>query len=452
MHPTKTLKEKYLLFFKIFIPILIYQFANYSASFIDTMMTGQFSTQDLAGVSMASSLWNPFFSLLTGIVSALVPIIGHQLGRGEKERIRQELHQFLYLACGLAALLFFVLYFGAIPTLGLFGLESHVLAVGQQYLSFICLGIFPLLLFSVFRSFFDALGLTRLSMYLMLLLVPFNSFFNYVLIFGKFGLPRLGGAGAGLGTSLSYWLLLAVIVVVMQLDKRIRSYKIWQWSPLDKKLLTDGLRLGVPIGLQIFAEVAIFAVVGLLMAKFSSQIIAAHQAAMNFATLMYAFPVSVSMALPIVISYEIGAKDHQAVRDYTRIGRLVAFGFAGFTLTFLYFFRSQVAGLYGHEMEFIKITSNFLTFALFFQLADAFAAPLQGILRGYKDTTMPFIIGVGAYWSVSLPLAFLLENTTSFGPIAYWIGLIAGIATCGLLLQLRLKKVAVQSLSTKQLT
>lgn len=452
MHPTKTLREKYILFFKLFIPILIYQFANFSASFIDTLMTGQFSTQDLAGVSMASSLWNPFFSLLTGIVSALVPIIGHRLGRGEKAAIREELHQFLYLACGLSVFLLLLIYFGAIPALGLFGLEPHVLAVGQQYLSFICLGIFPLLLFSVFRSFFDALGLTRMSMYLMLLLVPFNSFFNYVLIFGKLGLPRLGGAGAGLGTSLSYWLLLVVILVVMQVDERIRAYQIWKWSPINPKLLVDGLRLGLPIGLQIFAEVAIFAVVGLLMAKFSSQIIAAHQAAMNFATLMYAFPVSVSMALPIVISYELGAKRAQAVRDYTRIGRLVAMGFAGFTLTFLYFFRGQVAGLYGHDAEFIQTTSNFLTFALFFQLADAFAAPLQGILRGYKDTTMPFVIGVGAYWSMSLPLAFLLGNTTDLGPVAYWIGLIMGIVSCGLLLQLRLKKVARETLTSTRLT
>ncbi|WP_392379858.1 MATE family efflux transporter, partial [Streptococcus suis] len=85
-----------------FLPILIYQFANFSASFIDTMMTGQFSTLDLAGVSMATSLWNPFFSFLTGIVSALVPIIGHHLGKGDKNKIREEFHQFVYLSGFLA--------------------------------------------------------------------------------------------------------------------------------------------------------------------------------------------------------------------------------------------------------------------------------------------------------------------------------------------------------------
>ena len=100
MYQTHHFKDKFILFLKIFFPILIYQFANYSASFVDTTMTGQFSTTDLAGVSMATSIWNPFFTFLTGIVSALVPIIGHHLGRGKKEEVASDFYQFIYLAFG----------------------------------------------------------------------------------------------------------------------------------------------------------------------------------------------------------------------------------------------------------------------------------------------------------------------------------------------------------------
>ncbi|MCC9746717.1 MATE family efflux transporter, partial [Streptococcus agalactiae] len=102
-------------------------------------------------------------------------------------------------------ILFLIMQFIAQPVLGSLGLEDEVLAVGRGYLNYMLIGIMPLVLFSICRSFFDALGLTRLSMYLMLLILPFNSFFNYMLIYGKFGMPRLGGAGAGLGTSLTYW-------------------------------------------------------------------------------------------------------------------------------------------------------------------------------------------------------------------------------------------------------
>lgn len=205
MYPTHTRKEKFLLFLKIFLPILIYQFANFSASFIDTMMTGQYRTLDLAGVSMATSLWNPFFSFLTGIVSAMVPIIGHHLGRGNRDKIREEFHQFVYLALGLAVILFVLVKVVAGPVLGLLHLDAEVESIAKSYLNYISIGILPLLLFSVCRSFFDALGMTRLSMNLMLLLVPFNSLFNYLFIYGKLGFPTLGGAGAGLGTALAYW-------------------------------------------------------------------------------------------------------------------------------------------------------------------------------------------------------------------------------------------------------
>lgn len=439
MYQTRTWKEKLSLFLKIFLPLLVYQFANFSASFIDTMMTGQYSTVDLAGVSMATSFWNPFFALLTGIVSALVPIIGQHLGRGNQRRIQQELQHFIYLAIGLSLFLFLLVFLVAVPTLRLLHLERAVFQVAEQYLFYISIGIFPLLLFSVFRSFFDSLGLTRLSMYLMLLLVPFNSFFNYLLIYGKWGLPRLGGAGTGMGTALAYWAVLGVVIWVMCRHPKIKDYRIWEKSSFDLSFIREDLRLGLPIGLQIFAEVAIFAVVGLYMSKFSSQVIASHQAAMNFATLLYAFPLSISATLPILISYEIGAGRNQDVKEYSRLGRLIAMGFATLTLSFLYFFRPMIASLYGYDPSFIQLTSQFLTYALFFQLADAFTAPIQGILRGYKDTSAPFIIGLVSYWSLTFPIAFFLDSRTSLGPFAYWIGLVVGIFACGLSLNLRLR-------------
>lgn len=449
MYPTKTNREKFLLFLNLFIPILIYQFASYSASFIDSMMTGQYRTLDLAGVSMATSLWNPFFAFLTGIVSALVPIIGQYLGRGDNTKVREEFHQFCYLALGLTLILLGLVFLVAIPVLGQFRLDPSVFEVGKTYLTYLSLGILPLMLFSVCRSFFDALGLTRLSMYLMLLLVPFNSLFNYLLVYGKMGLPALGGAGAGLGTALAYWALLLVVLTVMGKNKTIASYDIWRWSPINLSMLKEGLKVGLPIGLQVFAEVAIFAVVGLYMAKFSAQIIAAHQAALNFATLLYAFPSSVSSALAIVVAYEVGAKRLVDVQAYSRLGRLTALAFAGLTLTFLYFFRTRVAGLYGHDADFIQLTVQFLSFALLFQLADAYTAPLQGILRGYKDTTVPFVLGLLAFWLTTFPVAFLLEAVFALGPVSYWIGLITGIFTCGIALNLRLK-IVVRRLSMRE--
>ena len=441
MYPTHQFKDKFVLFLKIFFPILIYQFANYSASFVDTTMTGQYNTMDLAGVSTATSLWNPFFTFLTGIVSAMVPIIGHHLGRGKKEEVASDFYQFIYLAFGLSLVLLGMVIFLAPPVLNHIGLEAQVAVVAVSYLWYLSIGIIPLLLFSVIRSLLDSLGLTKLSMYLMLLLLPLNSGFNYLLIYGAFGFPELGGAGAGLGTSLAYWCLLGISIIILVKQKNLKELHLEQGASLNLERIMEGIRLGLPIGGTVFAEVVIFSVVGLIMAKFSSLIIASHQSAMNFSTLMYAFPMSISSAMAIVVSYEVGAKRFDDAKTYIKLGRWIALIFAGFTLSFLYILRDFVASLYGNNPDFIELTSTFLTYSLFFQLADTFAAPLQGILRGYKDTVVPFYLGLIGYWGVAIPLGYLLDQATDLGAFAYWIGLIASLIVSGCLYQWRLKTV-----------
>ncbi|ORO48793.1 MATE family efflux transporter [Streptococcus oralis] len=441
MYPTHQFKDKFILFLKIFFPILIYQFANYSASFVDTTMTGQYNTMDLAGVSTATSLWNPFFTFLTGIVSAMVPIIGHHLGRGKKEEVASDFYQFIYLAFGLSLVLLGMVIFFSPPVLNHIGLEAQVAVVAVSYLWYLSIGIIPLLLFSVIRSLLDSLGLTKLSMYLMLLLLPLNSGFNYLLIYGVLGFPELGGAGAGLGTSLAYWVLLGISLLVLFKQKRLKALHLEKRIPLNIDKIKEGVRLGLPIGGTVFAEVAIFSVVGLIMAKFSSLIIASHQSAMNFSTLMYAFPMSISSAMAIVVSYEVGAKRFEDAKTYARLGRITALIFACLTLSFLYIFRDRVASLYGNDSQFIETTAVFLTYSLFFQLADTFAAPLQGILRGYKDTIVPFYLGLIGYWGVAIPLGYLLDQATALGAFAYWIGLIASLIVSGCLYQWRLKTV-----------
>lgn len=439
MHPTETIKDKIILFLKIFFPILIYQFANYSASFVDTTMTGQYNTIDLAGVSMATSLWNPFFTFLTGIVSALVPIVGHHLGRGKKDEVTSDFYQFLYLSLTLSIFLFVLVFIAAPMVLSNMGLEPKVADIAIRYLWFLSIGIIPLLLFSVIRSLLDALGLTKLSMYLMLLLLPLNSGFNYLLIYGVFGFPEFGGAGAGLGTSLAYWALLLISIFVLLKQEKLKELYLENRSPLDRNKIKEAIKLGLPIGGTVFAEVAIFSAVGLIMAKFSSLIIASHQSAMNFSSLMYAFPMSISTAMAIVVSYEVGAKRQEDAKKYIKIGRLSAMVFAILTLSFLYIFRENVSSLYGHDSEFIQLTASFMTYSLFFQLADTFAAPLQGILRGYKDTVVPFYLGLLGYWGVAIPLGLLLDYSTDLDAYSYWVGLIVSLVVSGLLYQWRLQ-------------
>ena len=401
----KNHKIKYLL--KILIPILIYQLANYSAQFIDTVMTGRYNEVHLAGVSIGGSLYSPFFTMLTGIVSGLVPIVGQYLGQKKKEKIIEVMRQYLLIGIFLAFLLFLFGWIFLKPTLGIMNLELSVEMIAFEYLSWLSLGLVPLLLFSVMRSFVDALGLTKLSMLLMVLVVPLNVFFNYSLIYGQFGFPEMGGPGAGLGTALAYWGLLFIAYFVFKWHSELKKYPIFKWEGIRLSLWKEPFKIGFPIGLSIFAEVAIFCFVGLLMAGFGTTVIAAHQ--------------------------------------YSKIGILTSFIIAVVTLICLALNLNTIANFYGSEEEFIKLTIQFLAYSLLFQLFDAIAAPIQGILRGFKDVQMPFILCLVGYWIIGLPIGFLLHYGFNFGPFSYWIGLILGLMSNCTFLVFRLKRAVIKN-------
>lgn len=440
MYPTDTTSQKIQLFLKVFFPILCYQLANFSAQFIDTMMTGKYDELHLAGVAVAGSLWAPFFTFLSGIISAIVPIVSHQFGMNQVKEVKHSFHQFLYLACCLAIVLFVLGGVSLKPILQFMGLDNEVYQVALNYLYYLSFGFVPMLLFTVIRSFIDALGATSLSMKLMVFIVPLNILLNIAFIYGKWGFPQLGGPGAGLGTALSYWILLGIAGLVLWIHPFFKGYSLFTIEQISFSRWKEAFRIGVPIGASIFAEVAIFAFVGLLMTKFDSVIIASHQAAMNFANLSYAFPMSISSALTIVVGYELGRKDRLSVLAYIRIGMIFSVSFACLTLCLVATQKNTIAHFYGEEAQFIDYTMRFLGYSLLFQLFDAVAAPIQGVLRGFKDVNIPFLLGMVGFLGIGLPSGFLLDYGMNFGPYSYWLALMIGVFTNGVLLFFRLKK------------
>src|SRR5699024_10907245 len=156
----------------------------------------------------------------------------------------------------------------------------------------------------------------------------------------------------------------------------------------------EQLKIGVPIGFAIFFETSIFSAVTILLSVFSTVTIAAHQAAMNAYSLLYMIPLSVGMALTIVISYELGARRFHDAKNYVNIGISLRGLIAVFVSIMLWLFSDSVAKLYNSNPEVIDLTTKFLLFAIILQLADAFGAPLQGILRGYKDVNVTLVMAL----------------------------------------------------------
>ncbi len=192
----------------------------------------------------------------------------------------------------------------------------------------------------------------------------------------------------------------------------------------------EQLKIGIPIGAAMFFETSIFSAVTLLMSVYSTYTIAAHQAAMNFASLLYMIPLSVGMALTIAIGFEVGAKRYDHARAYGYIGISGGIFIALFAGLVIYFTRDWVALLYNSNPKVIDLTKQFLIYACFFQLADAFGAPIQGALRGYKDVHVTLMMALISYWVIGLPVGWLLANFTALEPFGYWVGIITGLS-CG---------------------
>jgi multidrug resistance protein, MATE family len=439
MRETHTIKDKMKQLSIILIPILVTQLGMFAMNFFDTIMSGKYSPADLAGVAIGSSLWVPVFTGLSGILLAVTPIVAQLIGGGNKKDVPHTVLQGVYAAIILSLLVMVVGGFVLNPILNGMNIEQEVRIVAKDYLVALSFGMIPLFIYNVLRSFIDALGMTRVTMFITLLSLPINVVFNYLLIFGKLGFPALGGVGAGVASAITYWLITLIAFWVVHTKRPFSQYFIFRTiHKPDLSKWRELFVIGVPIGLSIFFEVSIFSAVTLLMSNYETVVIAAHQAAINFASFLYMIPLSISMSLTIVVGFEVGGKRHWDAKIYSWMGVGFALLLAVIYGVILLVFRSEIAYLYSDDPYVLELTAHFLLYAVLFQLSDAIQAPVQGALRGYKDVNITFIMALISYWVIGLPLGYFFANNTGFGPYGYWLGLTSGLTAGAITLSGRL--------------
>ncbi len=450
MFETTNNTEKIQMLLKIVAPILVTQVAMYLVTFFDIYMTSRYGTEDLAGVSIGSSFWFPIYIGLAGILISITPIVAQLMGAKRKKEVKEAVQQGIYLSIFLAVIVF-IFFFTSIDTLlGFMDLEPAVREVASEYIFALSFGVVPLFIYNTLRSYIDALGSTRVSMIISLLSAPINVFFNYLLIFGKWGFPELGGVGAGMASAITYWIVLLIAIWIVHTQRPFREFFIFtQWPKISLPRFKEISLIGIPIGISLFAETSIFSAVTLMMSTYGTITIGAHQIAINFTSLLYMLPLSISMGATILVGFEVGAKRFDDAKRYSWLSVITAISFSFISSAILFFMREQIADLYSKDPAVIELAVQFLIFAALFQLSDAIQAPVQGALRGYKDVNITFIMALISYWVIGLPVGYLLATFTDFGPFGYWIGLIAGLTAGAITLSIRLlsiqKKIATQN-------
>lgn len=418
-------------------PLMAAQVAQMAMGFFDTVMMGRVGPVELAAVAIGTGLWHTLFLLALGILLALSPSVAHLHGAGQTAAIAPLVRQSLWLAIALSAGCFVVLRHLE-PLLNSLGIDPAIVPLAGAYLRALSWGMWPIFAAMTLRLFSEGIGRTRPVLVVALWALLVNIGANYALIFGHWGFPALGVTGCGAATAIGMGAMLAGMLAMLLWDRRYWAYGLFQrWDWPCWRELRPLLALGLPIGIGLFLETAVFATVALLLGTLGAVAAAAHQVALNVAAMTFMIPLGLSMATTIRVGHALGAGDPHAARysGLTGIGLCGAF-MAAMAVT-IFTGHQAIARLYTDDPAVVTMAAALLQLAALFQIPDGLQVGALGALRGVKDTRIPMLIVVVSYWLVAFPLAWLLGIHWGFGPRGPWMGLIAGLTTAAVLLNLR---------------
>lgn len=424
-------------------PLMINNLAVAGMHFADAVMAGSLGAKELAAVAVGGSFWFLGFTLCLGILMAISPIVSRHFGAKQYDLIGRYTRQGLYLAVLMGIPMVLLGQYAAAPVLEGLGIDSEFRDLSIGYVGAITLGAPGILAFLALRFTTEGIGYTRPIMYTSIFALICNVFLNYVLMFGHFGAPALGAVGCGYASAISMWLVMAALATYMIVSPRYRKFRLFaRLAPLRLSAFKEILTLGVPISITITAEAGLFSAISILMGTRGTAITAAHQIAINFSSTTFMIPLALSSATTIRVGQLIGAGKPREARVCGTAGILLCAGFMTASAVFLLIFRDAVVDLYTDDTAVTGIAIGLLLMAAIFQIADGIQIGAAGALRGYKDTVVPMLINIFAFWVLAFPLAYLAAITYQAPADYVWAGFIVGLTVAATLLSWRYHRVS----------
>ena len=431
-------------FLALGLPVLVTQIAQMGMNFVDTAMTGQASTADMAAVAVSGSIWVPVSLLGMGCLLSLPAMMAHLVGGGEQQRTPHLLRQGLWLSSLLSLVLMGVFAFLSLH-LELFGLDAELAPLAAGYLRAMLFGLPGMMLFVNVRGFLEGYARTRPAMLVGLLGLALNVPCNYVLIYGKLGLPQLGAVGCGVATALCYWFMGLTLALYARREARCRKLgplflplllprtagEGGEARRVDWPLVWRIFRIGLPGALAACFEASLFAVTALLLAPLGKVVVAGHQIAMNFAGMVFMLPLSLNITAAIRVGQSVGAgrlgRARLSARTALCMGAVSSLIIAACTALF----REQIVHIYNDDPAVTALAMSLLLLGSCYQLVDALQTISIGILRAYNDTRIISLVCFTSYWIIGLPLGFTLARTDwlvpAMGPAGFWISYIVAL-------------------------
>ncbi len=405
---------------------------------VDTVMVGRVSPEALASVALGHMYFFAISIFGMGVLFSLDPIVAQALGARDELAVRRGLQRGLVLSVILSVPISLLLL-TVQPVLVLVGQPPEVISDAAGFVHRNALSVWPFYVFVALRQTLQAhhrvlpIGITIVAANLV------NVVLNYAWIYGNFGFPAMGVIGSAWATTVSRWLM---AVLMLALGWRTLRPYLREVAPnlLDWRPIMRMLKLGLPIGAQMMLEGGAFNVMALLMGWLGVVQVAAHQIALNLASLAFMVPLGVSSAAAVIVGHAVGRGDAEGVRRATIASLTVGAGFMLCTGALFMLAPEPLAGIYTRDTIVLGLAALLLPLAGLFQVFDGLQVVAIGVLRGLGDTRMPMVVNVIGFWCIGMPVSLWLGFGLDYGAVGLWWGLVVGLIIVAGFLILRVRQ------------
>lgn len=444
------------------IPVMITQAGQISVNIIDSIMVaglgGRFDSitdsnlgkTALGAASLGNSVFITALVFAFGFSFAISPLVASADAKKDIRTANMIFTHGGFLNLTLGIILMIILL-ASRPLLYQLGQADDVIEMTIPYLSILAWSLIPIMFFQTFRQFSEGLSLTIPVTIATIIGNVVNIVFNYTLIYGNWGMPRLEVEGAAWGTFIArIVMLLALAITLLSYNKTKNYLKKIDFKQYSQSILKKITKMGIPTAFSSFFEVSAFSgaafISGYALAQTPEAIIsakthlAANKIAMDFASITFMICMGLSVAATVRVANQLGLKNWKLMREAGFSAIFMAAAFMLFAGIIMVIFRHQLPKIFLDEVEVISLASKLLIIAALFQLFDGIQLVTMGALRGMQDVLIPSIITFVAYWVVAIPLGSLLAIYFELQSVGVWIGLSVGLTISAIMLLLRYHK------------
>jgi len=424
-------------------PLMLANLTQQIIQATDVLLMGRLGATQLAAATLALNLTFTINIFLLGLITASAPMMATALGQRSNavRDVRRTFRAGLWLML-MAMPPYWLLLWHVGPIMRAFGQSAELASQGQTFLRAYMWCTAPWLLFQLLRNFMSALERPRVVLWLSLTGIALNFLLSWSLIFGHFGLPALGLAGGGVGSTLTWLFICGALICVATLHRHFRRFHLFgRWWRFDGQRTAAMIRLGWPIGATMALEMGVFALAAYFMGWLGAPAVAAHAVALQLAAITFMVPLGLGQAATVRVGLALGRKDGEGIRRAGWTGWVLGVAFMGVMALGMWAFPRQLVTLFLADVPanavVIGLAISFLRVAAAFQLVDGAQVIGAGMLRGLHDTRWPLLFALFGYWVVGLGIGSWLAFARDWKGVGIWVGLASGLAAVAVLMLVR---------------